>query len=197
VKDGIVSHCGEIDENSLKPRDEYINLYDYNFSNQFKPYTWEACVVKIADKIAYLGRDIQDAITTGILDGHLKELREVMNIEENGKINNTIITNYLVYDLCENSSEEEGLRFSNSAFEFMNKLKKFNYKYIYLDERLKPSTEYFNLILNTIYNTLIKYYDDKEHARRMYPEIIVEFENWLKMYLNANSDEKYKNEPSL
>ena len=85
VKDGIVSHCGEIDENSLKPRDEYINLYDYNFSNQFKPYTWEACVVKIADKIAYLGRDIQDAITTGILDGHLKELREVMNIEENGK----------------------------------------------------------------------------------------------------------------
>ena len=193
VKDGIVSHCGEIDENSLKPRDEYINLYDYNYSNQFKPYTWEACVVKIADKIAYLGRDIQDAITTGILDGHLKELREVMNIEENGKINNTIITNYLVYDLCENSSEEEGLRFSNSAFEFMNKLKKFNYKYIYLDERLKPSTEYFNLILNTIYNTLIKYYDDKEHARRMYPEIIVEFENWLKMYWNANRDEKYKN----
>ena len=132
VKDGIVSHCGEIDENSLKPRDEYINLYDYNFSNQFKPYTWEACVVKIADKIAYLGRDIQDAITTGILDGHLKELREVMNIEENGKINNTIITNYLVYDLCENSSEEEGLRFSNSAFEFMNKLKKFNYKFIWM-----------------------------------------------------------------
>lgn len=193
VMDGIVSHCGEIDENSLKPRDEYINLYDYNFSNQFKPYTWEACVVKIADKIAYLGRDIQDAITTGILDGHLKELRGVMNIEENGKINNTIITNYLVYDLCENSSEEEGLRFSNSAFEFMNKLKKFNYKYIYLDERLKPSTEYFDLILNTIYNILMKYYDDKDCARRMYPEIIIEFENWLKMYWNMGRNECYKN----
>ena len=174
VKDGIVSHCGEIDENSLKPRDEYINLYDYNFSNQFKPYTWEACVVKIADKIAYLGRDIQDAITTGILDGHLKELREVMNIEENGKINNMEKLVLIVYKALFN-------------------LKKFNYKYIYLDERLKPSTEYFNLILNTIYNTLIKYYDDKEHARRMYPEIIVEFENWLKMYWNANRDEKYKN----
>ena len=66
VKDGIISHCGEIDENGLKPRDEYIDLYDYNYPNQFRPYTWEACVVKIADKIAYLGRDIQDAITLGI-----------------------------------------------------------------------------------------------------------------------------------
>ena len=52
VKDGIISHCGEIDENSLKPREEYINLYDYNYPNQYKPYTWEGCVVKIADKIA-------------------------------------------------------------------------------------------------------------------------------------------------
>lgn len=26
VRDGIISHCGEIDENKLKPRDEYIDL---------------------------------------------------------------------------------------------------------------------------------------------------------------------------
>ena len=25
VRDGIISHCGEIDENKLKPRDEYID----------------------------------------------------------------------------------------------------------------------------------------------------------------------------
>lgn len=193
VRDGIVSHCGEIDENSLKPRDEYIDLYDYSFSNQFNPYTWEACAVKIADKIAYLGRDIQDAITFGILDGHLKELRELMNIGENDKINNTIITNYLIYDLCENSSEMDGLKFSDNAFEFMNKLKKFNYKYIYLDERLKPSVEYFELVLNTIYNTLKRYYKEKEHIKKIYPEIIIEFENWLEMYWNLTRNDIYKN----
>lgn len=193
VRDGIVSHCGEIDENSLKPRDEYIDLYDYNFSNQFNPYTWEACVVKIADKIAYLGRDIQDAITFGILDGHLKELRDLMNIGENDKINNTIITNYLIYDLCENSNEKDGLKFSDNAFEFMNKLKKFNYKYIYLDERLKPSVEYFELVLNTIYNTLKRYYKEKEHIKKIYPEIIIEFENWLEMYWNLTRNDIYKN----
>ena len=154
VRDGIISHCGEIDENSLKPREEYIDLYDYNYPNQFKPYTWEGCVVKIADKIAYLGRDIQDAITLGILDEHLEELYELLNIDKNEKINNTIIINYLIYDLCENSNEIDGLKFSDKAFNFMNKLKEFNYKYIYMDERLKPSTDYFKLVINTIYDTL-------------------------------------------
>lgn len=193
VKDGIISHCGEIDENGLRSRDEYINLYDYNFPSQFKPYTWEGCVVKIADKIAYLGRDIQDAITLGILDEHLKELRDLMNINEKDTINNTIIINNLVYDLCENSNEKDGLKFSDNAFEFMNKIKEFNYKYIYLDERLKLSTDYFELILSTIYNTLKRYYNDKEHIKRIYPEIIIEFENWLKMYWNLNRNEIFKN----
>ena len=182
VKDGIISHCGEIDENSLKPRDEYINLYDYNFPNQYNPYTWEGCVVKIADKIAYLGRDIQDAITLGILDRHLKELRNIMNLSEHDAINNTIIINSLIYDLCENSNENDGLKFSDKFFDFINKLKEFNYKYIYLDERLQPSTEYFKLVITTIYNTLKKYYVDKNHVAKMYPDIIKDFEKWLKMY---------------
>ena len=193
VKDGIISHCGEIDENSLKPREEYINLYDYNYPNQYKPYTWEGCVVKIADKIAYLGRDIQDAITLGILDGHLEELHNLMNIDKNEVINNTVIINNLIYDLCENSNEIDGLKFSDKAFEFMNKLKEYNYKYIYLDERIKPSTDYFNLIINTIYNTLKRYFKEKEHIRTVYPEIIKKFEEWLSMYWNLERPKNYKN----
>ena len=182
VRDGIISHCGEIDENGLKPRDECVELYNYNFPNQYNPYTWEGCVVKIADKIAYLGRDIQDAITVGILDRHLKELKSIMNLSEKDAINNTIIINNLIYDLCENSNENVGLKFSDESFEFIKKLKEFNYKYIYLDERLKPSSEYFKIVITTIYNTLKKYYTDKERLSKMYPEIIKDFEKWLKMY---------------
>ena len=193
VKDGIISHCGEIDENGLKPRNEYIDLYEYNYPNQFKPYTWEGCVVKIADKIAYLGRDIQDAITLGILDKHLDELYEVLNIDKDEKINNTIIINNLIYDLCENSNEIDGLRFSDKAFEFMNKLKEFNYKYIYLDERLKIGSEYFRLIINTIYNILKRYYTEKEHIKKIYPEIINDFENWLELYWNKERKDICKN----
>lgn len=197
VRDGIISHCGEIDENSLKPRDEYINLYDYNFPNQYKPYTWEGCVVKLADKIAYLGRDIQDAITLKIIDKHLKELYDLLDISKNDALNNSIIINYLVYDLCENSNEIDGLKFSDKAFTFMNKIKEFNYKYIYSDERLKPSSEYFELIINTIYNILKKYYFDSENIKKLYPEIINDFEKWLKMYWTLERYEICRNKVIL
>ena len=51
VRDGIISHCGEIDENCVKPRDKFINLQDYTYPNEYAPFTWEGCVVKISDKI--------------------------------------------------------------------------------------------------------------------------------------------------
>ena len=193
VKDGIISHCGEIDENRLKPREEFIDLYEYDYPNQYKPYTWEGCVVKIADKIAYLGRDIQDAITLGILDEHLQELHELLDIDKNEKINNTIIINNLIYDLCKNSNEIEGLRFSDKAFNFMNKLKEFNYKYIYLDERLKPSKDYFKLVINTIFDTLKRYYNERTHIKKIYPQIIEDFENWLRVFWNKERKYYCKN----
>ena len=193
VKDGIISHCGEIDENGLKPREDYIDLYDYEYPNQYSPYTWEGCVVKVSDKIAYLGRDIEDAITLGILDEHLEELHDLINVSKNNIINNTVIINNLVYDLCENSNLDVGLKFSDEAFEFMNKLKEFNCKYIYLDERLKPSTEYFKIVLNTIYNVLKKYFTDNSKMRKMYPKIANDFEKWFKMYWNNEREDTYKN----
>ena len=59
VRDGIISHCGEVDENGIFPRNEAINLNEFSHSGEYQAYTWEGCVVKIADKIAYLGRDIE------------------------------------------------------------------------------------------------------------------------------------------
>ena len=56
VRDGIISHCGEVDENGIMPRKEKIDLDTFETSGQYQAYTWEGCVVKIADKIAYLGR---------------------------------------------------------------------------------------------------------------------------------------------
>ena len=155
VRDGIISHCGEIDENGLKPRDAFIDLSDYAKPNQFAPYTWEACVIKIADKISYIGRDIEDAITLGILDDHLDELYELLNYNrKDKKLNNSNIIHYLVADLCENSSPEDGLCFSDDAYDLMNKIKEFNYKNIYFSDRIMPSNRYFEVVLTEIYNTL-------------------------------------------
>ena len=62
VRDGIICHCGEVDETGLFPRKEAIDLYDIKKAGSVQPFTWEGCVVKLADKIAYLGRDIEDAL---------------------------------------------------------------------------------------------------------------------------------------
>ena len=190
VRDGIISHCGEIDENSLRPREEYINLYDYEYPNQYAPYTWEGCVVKIADKISYLGRDIEDAITLGILDEKLEELYKILKQKE--VINNTVIINHLIGDLCENSSPEKGLCFSEGTFKMLKEIKEFNYKYIYKAERLKPSARYFNIIINEIYSTIKNNYGKKDKS--VNPEVIESFEKWLSNYWNLKRNDKNKND---
>jgi len=193
VRDGIVSHCGEIDENQIKPRDEFINLENYKTPNQYAPYTWEGCVVKISDKISYLGRDIADAITLGILDGKLEELYNLLEINKNQKINNTNIVNDLVYDLCMNSSVEKGLCFSGKTFDKMNKIKKFNYQNIYLSDKLIASHKYFELIINKIFEVLKEGYHNKTKIQKNYFSVIDDFDKWLKNYWNLEREENNKN----
>ena len=194
VRDGIISHCGEIDENKLRPREEYIDLNQYTRPNEYSPYTWEGCVVKIADKISYLGRDIEDAITLGILDEHLDELYKLLNYKPDEIINNTILINGLITDLCENSNFENGLCFSEETFELINKIKEFNYKNIYLSERKDPSDRYMRLVLNEIYTILKKVFSDKEKVQKMYPKLVEDFEEWLSTYWNLERKPNLKND---
>lgn len=198
VRDGIIAHCGEIDENSLKPRNDYIDLREYTYPNQYAPYTWEGCVVKISDKISYIGRDIEDAITLGILDEHLDELYKLLG-NTNGTINNTVIINNLIYDLCQNSSPEKGLCFSDGALGIMNKIKEFDYKYIYLSDILKPSEEYFSIVINRIYDTLKNAYADVNtlsnlsKLSKFYPNLIKGFTDWFNNFSNISNRENLKN----
>ena len=200
VRDGIISHCGEIDQNNLKPREKKIDLNEYKYPNQFNPYTWEGCVVKIADKISYIGRDIEDAISLGILDEHLNELHKMLGLDINEPINNTVLINNFIYDLCENSSIEKGLCFSEKTFELINELKKFNYKHIYRAEIIKPSIEYFKIIINEIYNILKNLYDGNrtyiniQNLKKFYPNLMSSFEEWLQNYWNLERKEIFKND---
>ena len=191
VRDGIISHCGEINENGLKPRTEYIDLYEYEHPNQYAPYTWEGCVVKIADKLSYLGRDIEDAITLGILDKKLKELHEVLKLDKNVKINNTVILNMFIKDLCENSSLENGLCFSDEKFEMLNNLKEFNYKNIYLSEKTLGSVDYFELVLNKLFWFLSRMNFRDDDMKKICPVLADDFNKWLKEFFSLDINHKY------
>ena len=198
VRDGIISHCGEIDENQLKPREEYINLDEYTKPNQYPPYTWEGCVVKVADKISYLGRDIEDAITLGILDENLEELYQILKSKQ--EINNGVIISHLIKDLCENSSIEKGLCFSDKTFKLIKEIKDFNYKHIYKATKVSIPTRYFNILLHEIYYTLKSAYDgirtpDKiAKMKKIHPDLFTGFEQWLSNYWEYVRDDKNCNE---
>lgn len=196
VRDGIISHCGEVDQNAIKPREEFIDLNEYKRPNQYAPYTWEGCVVKVADKISYIGRDIEDAIRLGILDDNLEELYKILNFSQTEKINNNAIINKLVLDLAFNSSVEKGLCFSGEAVNMMDKIKAFNYKNIYFNERLKPANRYFELVINEVYNNLTRLYDGEntlerlKEASNIYPRFINNFIDWIQNYWNLTDRSK-------
>lgn len=197
VRDGIISHCGEIDENSLKPRDEAINLNLYTKPNEYNPYTWEACVIKISDKISYIGRDIEDALSLKLLDENkIQELKNILGMSSTDALNNTKIINDLINDICNNTTIEKGLSFSQEKLELMDNIKKYNYENIYNHPRMMASNEYFNVVINRIYATLKSIYsqthlqDNFNKMEKFYPTVIPQFKKWLNRYWCLNNREK-------
>lgn len=161
VRDGIISHCGEVDENGTKPRTEFISLEeDFKEAGQYAPITWEGCVVKLSDKIAYVGRDIEDAIQLGFIDDEAKHtLKKMAQANDINAINTTVIMHNLIIDVCQNSSPEKGICLSDKFLAQLNTIKKFNYDKIYNNERFDAFKKYSELVLSQIFETLYKLYD--------------------------------------
>ena len=201
VRDGIISHCGEIDENSLRPRESAIDLKEYTKPNEYAPYTWEGCVIKISDKISYIGRDIEDALSLKLLDTNkIQELKTILGMKPEDALNNTKIINDLVVDICQNSSPEMGLCFSAEKLKLIDNIKKYNYDNIYNNPRMEASNEFFKVVINRIYNTLKNMYSDSKNSiaekfnqyEKFYPQIVSQFREWLNKYCIIN-DRKNSN----
>lgn len=201
VRDGIVCHCGEVDENALKPRTELIDLETIK-KGQVMPYTYEGCVVKISDKIAYLGRDIEDAFEYKILGKtQYKELKQIVEniMKEKRKfseINTTSLMYEFIKDLCENSNPQDGLNFSKECFEMINQIKAFNYENICANKRLQPFKNYATLVLKTISEFLESYYASTNTVGKLnkdiksFPILIEHFQDWLIKYSNIDEEKR-------
>lgn len=207
VRDGIISHCGEVNQNALFPRAVPIPLEEIVKANQYSPFTWEACVVKICDKISYLGRDIEDALTLKIItDSDLESIkkRAVQTFGEDRfyKINNTNLIHLFVFDLCKNSLPEKGLCFSSDVYDLMKELMSFNYEKIYLCEKLKFYHSFAESIITTVFDLFLSLYDGEntfeniKNFERLYPDILSEFAGWLSVYaVLPKRREKLQNRP--
>lgn len=194
VRDGVISHCGEADEKSILPRSEATDLYTFRKASDFSPYTWEACVVKIADKISYLGRDLEDALILKILTrAQLSELVSILKADEKLKdvsldnINNTVLISEFIIDVCRTSSPEAGIAMSEERAYLMKLIKDFNGHYIYSNYRLKGYKEFADVALKKIFETLFMAYGGENTAKNIasYSEIypfMSSFLHWIEQY---------------
>ena len=125
VRDGIVSHCGEHFVQRIKPSFEIKDLDGIKTRIGLIPTTFEATVVRFSDSIAYLGRDFEDASRLGILTKPLPDCVKRDLGSTNGEIINTLVT-----DIIENSSQSEGIGFSDKVYKAVEVMKDYNYNYI-------------------------------------------------------------------
>lgn len=193
VRDGIISHCGEVDENALRPREDLCDLDEIVRPGQVQPATWEGCVVKLSDKIGYLGRDIADAISLGFLgEEELQILDRIGREHGEETVNTTVLMHNLISDVCRHSDPEHGICLSDRYLSLMNEIKKFNYQYIYLNEKQGPFRRYSELILTELFNALLSYYAGGdtlarlERDRRYYPELCGEFVEFVAKYVTPD-----------
>ena len=188
VLDGILCHNGEADDVRISPEPcpDYL-VYDKKVQDNSEgirsrsPMTLEGCVVKFADTIAYIGRDLQDAREVGLIDDTPLIPQECIRIlgTNNPKTINSVIINTLIYDLLDNSdSENEGfISYSHDIEQMLIKLRAFSKQCIYDNPKLTVERGKIELMYQTLFT---HYLDDIEDDIR-HSKIITDFMNadWI------------------
>ena len=164
VRDGIVSHCGEHFIRTLEPDFEVKDLDSIVSKKDILPATWEGCVVRFSDQIAYLGRDFEDAARLGIVSK--KDIPDICT-KVLGTTNGEII-NTLVEDIITNSEKEGVIGFSPDIYEAMKTMKDFNYQYIYKSPMLGGYEKYFRRLIKLIYDYLTGLLDKNGFDSQLY-----------------------------
>jgi dGTPase len=154
VRDGIINHCGEKFERELSPDHQVKDLSAITRRDRL-PSTWEGVAVRMSDKIAYLGRDLEDAIQLGLVTAE--------DVPEAGRrllgTNNSDIIDHLVNDLIAHSLGTGTIGFSDEIYHAFLDVKNFNYERIYASPALQNYHQYFERILETLYSYLVDVFD--------------------------------------
>ena len=163
VLDGILCHDGEIHDQALYPkREKTFHALDQEIVNKaadpdlsVRPMTLEGCVVRMADTISYIGRDIEDAIRLNLIK---RADIPRHSVERLGETNGTIVYN-LVEDVIQNSFEKPSIGFSSEASEALKKLREFNLEQIYLNPKIKPDAGKIKVLFKVLFE---RYFEDVE-----------------------------------
>lgn len=191
--DGILCHNGELVKDRYEPAydktwecfiKEYNNCYlDKEQVKKLRPMTLEGCVVRISDVIGYIGRDVEDAISIGVIERQQLP-KSVINIL--GNKNGSIISE-LILDVIENSYGKTYLSLSPKVYNALSDLQDFNYKNIYniaLNNEQVKEIEYMYKILYGIYLTDL---ETGKHETDIYNTYLI---NMDKGYLKETNNKR-------
>ena len=170
VLDGILCHDGETHLERLSPqRDktfahlkEEIRTKTADPELSLKPMTLEGCVVRLADTISYIGRDLEDAITLSLVR------REELPPEVAGRLGRTngAIVYSLVTDLLRHSFDKNYVGYSPEVGALLKQLKEFNYQRIYDNPRIKDQTSKIEALWQRLFQ---RFLEDLAQDRRDSP----------------------------
>ncbi len=129
VRDGIVSHWGEdYAAHKIEPGSMLKDLESIKFRKDAgNPATLEGCIVRLIDKIAYAGKDIEDAIEAGIIkrDSIPEEFQDQL-----GTTNGQIVGRF-IEDMVRNSYGKDFICVSQELGELLRRLILYNIEHIY------------------------------------------------------------------
>ncbi len=130
-----------------------------NHSYQCMPHTLEGQVVRIADKIAYINHDIQDAIRAGIIktDDIPKESVEYFSTT------NRIRLTKLVNDIVETSYGKNNIEMSEDCFKHFVDLRKWMFEHVYNNSPAKLAEDKAQNVIRSLF----EYYC--EELSKIYP----------------------------
>ena len=131
VRDGIISHCGEdFTTCRLEPGDPEKDLASISHKHEAgNPATLEGCIVRLIDKIAYCGKDIEDAIEVDVIrpDDIPQEISQLGT-------NNGQIVGRLLEDIIRSSYNKDYIAISKANGDLMHRMIQFNCDNIYHTE---------------------------------------------------------------
>ena len=197
--DGILAHNGEIELAKYQP-EAYADfgIFDGKVdacyltreaNTQLVPATLEACVMRVSDIIAYLGKDRQDALKIGLF---AEEPRYTPN---KIGVRNAEIINNMIVNIVENSYGNPYLKMDEDFFEALSNGKKENYELIYGDAKVKKDyNENIHPMMEQMYEILLK--DAKEHNRKsvLYKHHIEYVNGIIKYYAKTDYEENEAND---
>ncbi len=159
--DGILCHNGEFEQQEYRPiKLDGFDEFDLKVEgcyvdskniDKLVPSTLEACVVRICDMVAYLGKDRQDAIKAKLI------LDDSIFTNKAMGIHNAEIINNLTVNIIENSYGKDYILLDEELYSDLKLAKKENYEYIYKNEQLdKIYEENIKPMFHDMYNKLLE-----------------------------------------